>query len=247
SAFRPRTFASHVAQSHHISYANAKATIRRARQLRDAIPRFGAALRAGQVGPDHIEALATTALTSPTRIAALAEPVDHTGGQDHPTAPEADQPEETVENFLLEQARQLTVNQVRRLGRHFAQVADPEADERGYRKTKELEYLELVRTLDGWHLAGFLTEENGRLIRTAMEAVMSPPAPDDHRTGDQRRAQALADVAHLVLDQGLAGTHASVRPHLGVLIGAADLDQLLTNAHEPHPPTDDEPHHDSSA
>src|SRR5699024_7871933 len=78
SAFRPRTFASHVAQSHHISYANAHHTIRRARQLRDAIPRFGAALRAGQVGPDHIEALATTALTSPTRIAALAEPVGST-------------------------------------------------------------------------------------------------------------------------------------------------------------------------
>src|SRR5690625_2293998 len=222
SAFRPRTFASHVAQSHHISYANAHHTIRRARQLRDAIPRFGAALRAGQVGPDHIEALATTALTSPTRIAALAEPVDHTGGQDRPTAPEADQEEsatgqdqpdqhaqhsQSVEDFLLEQARQLTVNQVRRLARHCAQVADPEADERGYRKTKEREYLELVRTLDGWHLSGFLTEENGRLIRTAMEAVMSPPAPDDHRTSDQRRAQALADVAHLVLDKGLAGTH----------------------------------------
>src|SRR5699024_11421171 len=132
SAFRPRTFASHVAQSHHISYANAKHTIRRARQLRDEIPRFGAALRAGQVGPDHIEALATTALTSPTRIAALAEPLDNTGENGRPTAPEANQPEETVEEFLLEQARQLTVNQVRRLGRHFAQVADPEADERGY-------------------------------------------------------------------------------------------------------------------
>ncbi|HLS64357.1 MAG TPA: DUF222 domain-containing protein [Ruania sp.] len=243
SAFRPRTFASHVAQSHHISYANAHHTIRRARQLRDAIPRFGAALRAGQVGPDHIEALATTALTSPTRIAALAEPVDNTGphGQDSSTPPEADQDCQSVEEFLLEQATQLTINQVRRLGRHFAHVADPEADERGYRKTKEREYLELVRTLDGWHLSGFLTEENGRLIRTAMQAVMSPPAPDDHRTSDQRRAQALADVAHLVLDKGLAGTHASVRPHLGVLIGPADLDQLLTSAHEPHPPTADTP------
>src|SRR5699024_12598994 len=86
----------------------------------------------------------------------------------------------------------------------------------------------------GWHLSGFLTEENGRLIRTAMDALMSPPAPDDERTGEQRRAQALADVAHLVLDQGLVGSRASVRPHLGVLIGPADLDQLLTSAHEPN-------------
>ncbi|WP_169579577.1 HNH endonuclease signature motif containing protein [Ruania albidiflava] len=258
SAFRPRTFASHVAQSHHISYANANHTIRRARQLRDEIPRFGAALRAGRVGPDHIEALATTALTSPTRIAALAEPVGSTEseGGDTPAVPDNDpddaastagddssdpsaQHSQTVEDFLLEQARQLTVNQVRRLGHHFARVADPEADERGYRDAKQREYVELVRTLDGWHLSGFLTEENGRLIRTAMDAVMSPPAPDDERTGEQRRAQALADVAHLVLDQGLAGNRASVRPHLGVLIGAAELDQLLINAHEPDPGTPD--------
>src|SRR5699024_12722410 len=135
----------------------------------------------------------------------------------------------------------LRPDQVRRLGRHFAHVADPEADERGYRKAKEREYVELVRTLDGWHLSGFLTEENGRLIRTAMEAVMSPPAPDDHRTGAQRSAEALADVAHRVLDQGLAGTPASLRPHLGVLIGAADLDHLLTTGHDPHPPKSGEP------
>src|SRR5699024_11398123 len=134
---------------------------------------------------------------------------------------------------------QLTIHQLRRRGRHSPHVADPEADERGYRKTKEREYLEPVRTLDGWHLSGFLTEENGRLIRTAMQAVMSPPAPDDHRTSDQRRPQALADVAHLVLDKGLAGTHASVRPHLGVLIGPAHLDQQLTSAHETHPPPAD--------
>src|SRR5699024_10334517 len=174
----------------------------------------------------------------------LAEPVGSAESEEQ-TPPGADQPEETVEEFLLDQARQLTVNQVRRLGRHFAQVADPDADERGYRDAKQREYLELVRTLDGWHLSGFLTEENGRLIRTAMDALMSPPAPDDERTGDQRRAQAHADVAHLVLTQGLVGNRGSVRLHLGVLIGAADLDHLLTSAHEPHPPQGSEPGHHS--
>src|SRR5699024_4808115 len=108
------TFASYVAQSHHISYANANRTVRLARQLRDAIPCFGTALRAGRVGPDHIEALAATALTSPTRVAALAEPVGSAESEEQ-TPPGADQPEETVEEFLLDQARQLTVNQVRRL------------------------------------------------------------------------------------------------------------------------------------
>lgn len=242
SAFRPRTFASHVAHTHHISYASAKKSVRLARRLRDEIPLFGAALRAGRIGPDHVDALASTALTSPTRIAALAEVVDTsqqqtTAGDDDThdeggRSGDGDQPQ-TVEAFLLEQACDLGVNQVRQLGKHFARVADPEADERGYRQAKEREYLELARTLDGWHLSGFLTEENGRLIRTAMDALMSPPAPDDQRTGEQRRAQALADLAHLALDQGLVGTNASVRPHLGVLIGAADLDHLLRTADEP--------------
>ena len=244
TAFHPRTYASHVAHTHGISYGNARQIVRLARQLRDEIPRFGAALRAGTIGPDHVHAFASTALTSPTRIAALEEPVELTQSEqceDQPEGRPEDDPEPhdeaespsqsvSVEQFMLHQAQGLRPDQVRRLGKHFAQVADPEADERGYRQAKEREYVELVRTLDGWHLSGFLTEENGRLVRAAMDAVMTPPAPDDQRTGDQRRAQALADLAHLVLDKGLAGTHASVRPHLGVLIGPDDFKRLLREA-----------------
>ena len=249
AAFRPRTYATYVARTHGISYANARRAVRLAHQLRDAIPCFGAALREGRIGPDHVDALATTALTSPTRVAALAERLTLDGpdaegasadgtdddaegpGSGHDEAA-ATEPTHTVEEYLLVQAQDMRVDEVRRLGKYFAQVADPEADERGYRRTKEREFVELARTLDGWHLSGFLTEENGRLVRAAMDAVMTPPAPDDQRTGDQRRAQALADIAHLVLDKGLAGTHASVRPHLGVLIGPTDLDRLLRQARE---------------
>ena len=238
TAFHPRTYASHVAHTHGISYRNARQIVRLARQLRDDIPRFGAALRAGTIGPDHVHAFASTALTSPTRIAALEEPVELTqSGQPEEQSEDAPEPDDeaesrtvSVEQFMLEQAQDLRPDQVRRLGKHFAHVADPEADERGYRQAKEREYVELARTLDGWHLSGFLTEENGRLVRAAMDAVMTPPAPDDQRTGDQRRAQALADLAHLVLNKGLAGTHASVRPHLGVLIGPDAFKRLLREA-----------------
>src|SRR5699024_7634016 len=207
SECHPRTYASYLAHTHGISYSHARNTVRLARQLRDEIPQFAAAFRAGKIGPDHVQAFAATALTSSARVAALAEDVQvedvQVETEKHSTqgtgdATEGDQGSEegstgeelpatrtqNVEAFLLDQARRLRPDQVRRLGRHFAHVADPEADERGYRKAKEREYVELVRTLDGWHLSGFLTEENGRLIRTAMEAVMSPPAPDDERTGD---------------------------------------------------------------
>src|SRR5699024_11598979 len=71
SEFRPRTFASHVARTHGIPYRKARQTVQLAHQLRDDIPEFGDALRAGTIGPDQVDALASTALTSPARLAAL--------------------------------------------------------------------------------------------------------------------------------------------------------------------------------
>src|SRR5699024_10525472 len=73
SQFRPRIFASHVARTHGISYRKARQSVRLAHQLRDDTPEFGRALRSGNIGPDHVHALASTALTSPARIAALSE------------------------------------------------------------------------------------------------------------------------------------------------------------------------------
>jgi len=256
SEFRPRTFASHVAHTHGISYRKARQSVRLAHQLRDDLPEFGRALRSGSIGPDQVDALASTALTSPARIAALSEHVsveaesdrDDPGGEDAPgtedgpdsggpdstSSPELDEETSgdqlTVEQYLLGQAQQLRPDQVRHLGRHFARVADPDADERGYQQAKEREYVEFVRTLDGWHLSGFLTEESGRLLRTALDAVQVPPSEADMRSGEQRRAQALADIAHVLLDRGLVGTNASVRPHVGVLINPEEMERLVQRA-----------------
>src|SRR5699024_6686653 len=142
---------------HGISYANARRAVRLARQLRDDIPCFGAALRDGRISPDQVEALASTALTSPTRIAALAEPIttdtpeteddgesgddgaqeDESAaagetGDDEAGAQEAasGDGEQTVEDYLLAQAQEMRPEKVRRMGLYFAQVADPDADER---------------------------------------------------------------------------------------------------------------------
>src|SRR5699024_11037190 len=114
----------------------------------------------------------------------------------------------------LHQARRLRPEHFRRLVRHYAAVADPDADDRGYRKAQEKEHMELSRTLDGFHLQGFLTEEHGQQLRITLDALMGAPANGETRSATQRRAQALADMARIVLDRGLAGTAASVRPHL---------------------------------
>src|SRR5699024_8209734 len=84
SEFRPRTFASRVARTHGIPSRKARQTVQLARELRDDIPEFGDALRAGTIGPDQVDALASTALTAPARIAALSERVSLEPGSDAP-------------------------------------------------------------------------------------------------------------------------------------------------------------------
>ncbi|HLS24753.1 MAG TPA: DUF222 domain-containing protein [Beutenbergiaceae bacterium] len=246
-----RTYATHVAHTHHIPQSAAKADVRLARQLREEIREFGLALRHGRVGADQVRILARGALTSQARIAALQEQaqaedaattdadteeagatVEDSGGSDagadamnHDTEHHA-----TVEQLLLRQAQKMRPEEFRMLVRHFATVADPEADDRGYRKAQEREHFDVSRTLDGYHVRGFLTEEHGQQVCTALDAVMGPPARDETRSSTQRRAQGLADMARLVLDQGLAGTSASVRPHVGVLIGPEQFHEMMQAA-----------------
>ncbi|MGC0142279.1 DUF222 domain-containing protein [Pseudactinotalea sp. Z1732] len=254
-----RTYATHVAQTHRITQSAAKADVRLARQFRDEIQHFDRALRAGEVGLEQARIVAAGALTSQERIAALGERVslgsdpeasdsrehepakdgahdpdgsDDGGdpGQDDQRNVQDDAGTATVEEFLLAEAMVLRPAQLRHLVHHFARVADPEADERGYRKSQEREYVDIARTLGGFHLAGFLTEEHGQQVRLALDAVMGKPVRGDARNSGQRRAQGLADMARVVLDQGLGGTSASVRPHVGVHIGAAEFARLFREA-----------------
>lgn len=138
--------------------------------------------------------------------------------------------EVTMEQFLLTRAQGMRPENLRRLALHYAAVADPEADERGYCKAQEREFFDVTHTMDGYHLAGFLTEEHGQQVSAALTAVMAKPARGDHRSAGQRRAQGLADLSKVVLDQGLAGTAASVRPHVGVMIGFAEFTRVFNDA-----------------
>src|SRR5699024_10584370 len=74
------------------------------------------------------------------------------------------------------------------------------------------------------------TEENGRLLRTALEAVQVPPSEAAVRSGQQLRSQALTDIALVLLDRGLHGTDDSVRPHAWVLVIPSALERLVQRA-----------------
>ncbi|TDE89625.1 HNH endonuclease [Occultella glacieicola] len=133
----------------------------------------------------------------------------------------------TVEELLLDHAAMRSPEDLRKLVDHYVAVADPDATDKAHRQAADREYLSVDRTLGGYNVAGFLTIEHGQYIRTALESVMGPPAAGETRTAAQRRAQALADLAHTALDQGKVGTSASVRPHVGVLISTPEFLDLV--------------------
>ncbi len=208
-----RSFAAWLAARSGMSFARARGLVATGRALRDHLPATEAAGLAGAMSAEQVQTMATVVATSEARVAALAGSAEECG-----------------EEFLVQHAPAEGAEGFRRLARRWAAAADPAADERGYRDACDREFLALSPTLGGFHLAGFLTTEHGATLGTALDAVMSPPAAGDARTTQQRRAQALSDLARLTLDHGLVGTGAAVRPHLSVVV---DFDTLRRTVEGP--------------
>jgi len=73
-------------------------------------------------------------------------------------------------------------------------------------------------------LDGLLEPEAGQTLLAALEPLARPHSAADDRTGGQRRADALAEVARRQLEGGRLPQTGGVRPQLTVLV---DLDSLV--------------------
>ncbi|WNB86057.1 DUF222 domain-containing protein [Cellulomonas sp. ATA003] len=208
-----RSFPVWLSHDHRLSVATARAQVRLGRTLRDHLPVTAATAVAGDVTVEQAQVIATLAPTSEQRRELLADP-EH----------------ECNETLLVEQARQLSVDETRVFVRHWAAYADPDADDRGYVDSCDRERLDIARLGDGYRVEGQLTAEHGQALKAALAAVTPVPAADDDRTSSQRRAHALGDVAQIVLDNGLAGTGRAVRPVVTVLVDYPTLAALVTTA-----------------
>ncbi|MEU4387849.1 DUF222 domain-containing protein [Promicromonospora sp. NPDC023805] len=239
-----RNFSAWLARTENVSTTTAKREARTGRALRDHLPTTRATALAGGIGADHVRVLVDVAPTSDARKAALAAPIEPNDlppvGDEATTEP-VDQdsaepaidgsaedgipvpPPITGEAYLTGLAGACDPSRFRRVLKRFGQVVDPDADDRGYREATEREHLEVSPTFGGWHVNGFLTDEHGQLLATVLGSMMGAPTPGDDRTPTQRRAQALADVARDVLDNGRVGTGAAVRPHVHVTVSLTEL------------------------
>jgi hypothetical protein len=204
-----RTLAQSVARREGTSVGAAHRELALGRALEEALPGTRAAVADGSITLEHAQVLSRLGPTSDARRAALA----------------SDRPDRN-ERFLLDAARSTPVDGFRKDVQRWANRVDRETTEREHAVATAKEHLVLSPRDDGVAIQGFLTAENGALLTTALRAVTGVPAADDDRSAEQRAAASLTGLARLVLDRGLAGAGAQVRPHLSVHVAWETMQAL---------------------
>jgi hypothetical protein len=181
--------------------AAAKQRVRTARMLhRGPLAGTAQALADGEVSYQHAAALAEVTHDLPPTRVAEAEPV------------------------LLDAARRLDPPSLRRLTTHLRDLVDPDhAEERG-RARLERRGLWLSPTFEGLvDVEGLLDAEAGEAVRAALEPLARPTGPDDERSGAQRRADALAELARGALQADRLPDSGGLRPQVTVTVDLASL------------------------
>jgi hypothetical protein len=183
----------------------ATSSVRTARALfRGPLTATAHALTDGAISPTHAAVLAVGTHDLPAHTAAAAEPV------------------------LLAAARRLDPPRLRRVLGHLRLVADPEGAERRTERLHERRGLWLAPTLAGMvAVDGLLEPEAGQTLLSALEPLARPHSANDERSGGQRRADALGELARRALEGGRLPQTGGIRPQLTVTV---DLDSLL----DPH-------------
>ena len=185
-----------------MSASAASGTVRAARALfRGPLTRTAEALVAGELSVAHARVLADGTHDLAPRVAAEAEPV------------------------LVELAGRLDPPHLRRAVAQLCQVADPEGADRQAARHLERRGLWLSPTWAGMVAVGGLLEpEAGATVLAALEPLARPAGADDARTGSQRTADALTELARRSLEGGWLPKAGGVRPQLLVTV---ELETLL--------------------
>ena len=182
-------------------HPTANGWVRTARALfRGPLGGTAKALAAGDISPRHAAVLAAGTVDLPPGTAAEAEPV------------------------LLEAAARVDPPRLRKVVAHLHDVADPDAADARARRQHDRRGLWASPTLEGMvAIDGLLEAEAGETLLTALEPLARPASADDDRSGAQRRADALTELARRSLEAGRLPQTGGVRPQLTVTIELASL------------------------
>ena len=160
--------------------AAAHQAVQTARALfRGPLTQTAQALAAGEVSAAHAAVLANGTADLPPATAAEAEPV------------------------LLEAAGRLDPLGLRRVIAHLRYVADPEGADQQAQRRFERRGVRLSSTFEGMvGIDGLLDPEAGQTLLAALEPLARPNGVEDARSGWQRNADALVELARRSLERG---------------------------------------------
>jgi Domain of unknown function (DUF222)/HNH endonuclease len=160
------------------------------------------------------QALTTGGALSPGHAAVLAA-----GTADLPAATAAD-----AEPVLLELAGRLDPPTLRKVVAHLRDVADPQGAQARTERLHARRGLWVSPTLAGMvAVDGLLAAEAGETLLAALDPLARPAGAEDDRTGSQRRADALAELARRALEGGRLPQTGGIRPQLTVTVDLASL------------------------
>jgi hypothetical protein len=129
-----------------------------------------------------------------------------------------------AEPVLLEAARRLDPPRLRKVVGHLCEVADPDAADQQAQRRRDRRGLWVAPTFEGMvAVDGLLDPEAGETLLTALEPLARPSTADDDRSGAQRRADALTELARRQLEGGRLPNSGGVRPQVTVTIDLASL------------------------
>ena len=115
----------------------------------------------------------------------------------------------------------------RELNDYWKQVryrADQEAGLEAEEEQRRQRWLNLRQTWSGRYvIEGELDAESGATLRTALSGLMGRRSSDDERSPEQRRADALVELARRRLDAGDLPERGGERPHLTVVAELSTL------------------------
>jgi hypothetical protein len=184
-----------------LSVEAARSNVRTARALfSGALPETAAALCAGEISPAHAKMIADGTRALPDHIKLDAEPV------------------------LLDIARRVDPPQLRQAVEYLCRVADPDRADRHAARRHERRGVWMSPTWDGMvAIDGLLEAEAGTTLLAALEPLARPADAHDVRSGCQRNADALTELARRSLEGGWLPKAGGVRPQLLITV---DLDSL---------------------
>lgn len=131
---------------------------------------------------------------------------------------------QAVEQQLLELAGTLDPVAFGRKARALLIQEEPEAAARVDQLAEDRRSVTMADTPDGgFAFSGLLHGTAAETARTALHAFRRPDTPDEHRTTEQRTADAFEQLCEAALRLGDAPRNHGVRPHVIVVIDEADL------------------------